>query len=253
MHGNAIQEIFNRLPGVYERINHIISLGLDVLWRRKAASLASAKGGAMWLDVSTGTGEMAAQLRRLAGTGTTVVATDFSLPMLLQARRKKEAASATEAAPKARKNPGILFAAADTGCLPFRPGSFDLVTISFATRNITTSKENLISCLAEFHRVLKPGGWLVNLETSQPDSPIVRRLFHGYVDGFLKPVAAAISGSKSAYSYLSSTIRSFYDADELAEIMRQAGFGTVSVVRLFAGTAAIHKAEKATSSKALRE
>ena len=210
----------------------------------------------MWLDVSTGTGEMAAQLRRLAGAGTTVVATDFSLPMLMQARRKKEAAlnkepaftketaSATGTAPKKSENHGILFAAADTGCLPFRPGSFDLVTISFATRNITTSRENLISCLEEFHRVLKPGGWLVNLETSQPNSPIVRRLFHKYVDGFLKPVAATISGSKSAYSYLSSTIRSFYDADELAEIMRQAGFGTVSVVRLFAGTAAIHKAEK---------
>jgi demethylmenaquinone methyltransferase/2-methoxy-6-polyprenyl-1,4-benzoquinol methylase len=248
--------MFNQLPDVYERINHIISLGLDVFWRRKAASLASARGGTMWLDVSTGTGEMAAQLRRLAGDGTTVVATDFSLPMLLQARRKKEAAlkkdsvftnetaPATGPAPKKRGSPAILFAAGDTGCLPFRPGSFDLVTISFATRNITTSKENLISCLEEFHRVLKPGGWFVNLETSQPNSPIVRRLFHGYVNGFLKPVASIISGSKSAYTYLSSTIRNFYDADELAEIMRQAGFEPVSVVKLFAGTAAIHKAEK---------
>ena len=248
-----IREMFDRLPRVYELINHIVSIGLDISWRKRAAFLAAAKGGAIaslaaakgeaiasvavakggaaWLDVSTGTGEMAAYLRRLSGAGTTVVATDFSMPMLMEARRKEEAR-------------GIPFVMADTGCLPFKANSFDLVTISLATRNITTSRENLISCLREFYRVLKPGGWFVNLETSQPNSLTVRRLFHKYVDGFLRPVGAAISGSKSAYAYLSSTIRSFYGADELTEIIKEARFETVTVARLFLGMAAIHKAEK---------
>jgi demethylmenaquinone methyltransferase/2-methoxy-6-polyprenyl-1,4-benzoquinol methylase len=223
--------MFDGLPRVYELINHIVSLGLDISWRRKAASLAAAKGGAAWLDVSTGTGEMAAYLRRLSGAGTTVVATDFSMPMLMEARRKKEAQR-------------ILFAIADTGCLPFKPNSFDLVTISLATRNITTSREDLVSCLREFNRILKPGGWFVNLETSQPNSPTARRLFHKYVDGFLRPLGAVISGSKSAYAYLSNTIRGFYEADELTRIIGEAGFETVTVARLFLGVAAIHEAQK---------
>jgi demethylmenaquinone methyltransferase / 2-methoxy-6-polyprenyl-1,4-benzoquinol methylase len=271
----SIREMFDRLARVYELINHIVSLGLDISWRKRAASLAAAKGGTMWLDVSTGTGEMAAYLRKLAEPGTTVVATDFSMPMLIEARRKEEARckrkarctkevwlkedarGASEVARKAAAHragasdqqrqssaPGILFAMADTGCLPFRPNSFDLVTISLATRNITTSRENLVSCLREFNRVLKPGGWFVNLETSQPDSPTVRRLFHKYVDGFLRPVGAAISGSKGAYTYLSNTIRTFYEADELTRIIREAGFENVSVTKLFLGVAAIHEGEK---------
>jgi len=292
-----IREMFDELPRVYEFINHIVSLGLDISWRKRAASLAAAKGGAIasrattkggamaslaaakggaaWLDVSTGTGEMAAYLRELAGPGTTVVATDFCMPMLLEARRKKEARQEKEAWYKKEAWPkdeassadkvttktvgrqakgcdyqrqssarGILFAIADTGCLPFKPNSVDLVTISLATRNIATSREDLVSCLGEFNRILKPGGWFVNLETSQPDSPTVKRLFHKYVDVFLRPVGAAISGSKSSYSYLSSTIRGFYDAKDLSRIIKEAGFENISVTKLFLGVAAIHEGEK---------
>jgi demethylmenaquinone methyltransferase/2-methoxy-6-polyprenyl-1,4-benzoquinol methylase len=229
----SIQKMFDDLPRVYELINHVVSLGLDFSWRRKAARLASSGGGAVWLDVSTGTGEMAAYLGRLADARVTLVATDFSMPMLLRAREKKEA--------KGRIN----FVLADTGRLPFASGSLDLVTTSMATRNITTSRENLISCLREFHRVLGPGGRFVNLETSQPTSQAVKRLFHQYVRRILRPVGAAISGSKSAYSYLAGTICGFYNADELTGIIREAGFETVAVKRLFMGVAAVHRAEKA--------
>ncbi len=231
---DAIQKMFDGLPRVYEFINHVVSLGLDFSWRKKAARLASRGGGTVWLDVSTGTGEMAAYLRRLADADTTVIATDFSMSMLLRAREKREARSG-----------GIHFVLADTGQLPFASASLDLVTTSLATRNITTNRENLLSCLSEFHRVLRPGGRLVNLETSQPTSPVVRRLFHLYVRRILRPVGAAISGSKSAYSYLASTICGFYDADELTGVIREAGFDTVAVKRLFLGVAAIHRTEKA--------
>jgi len=187
----------------------------------------------IWLDVSTGTGEMAELLSRLTNPNTTVLATDFSLPMLRKAALKKNV--------RTRK---ILLAVADDGLLPLRDDSLDLVTISLGTRNLNTTRSALVSCFAEFHRVLKPGGWFVNLETSQPRSRAVRALFHGYVRAFLKPVASAISGNRSAYSYLARTICSFNGPEELAAIIREAGFTRVEVTKLFLGVAAIHEARK---------
>ncbi|UCF79148.1 MAG: ubiquinone/menaquinone biosynthesis methyltransferase [Candidatus Eiseniibacteriota bacterium] len=243
---DAIRNMFGELPRVYELINHVVSLGMDVPWRKRAARLASEKGGAVWLDVSTGTGEMAAYLRRRAEPGTTVIATDFSMPMLLSAGKKKEAVlegGDTVSGPTLGRR-GINLLMADTRRLPFLSGSLDLVTISMGTRNINTSAAALRSCLEEFHRVLKPGGWFVNLETSQPESEAVKSLFHAYVRNILRPVGALISGSRSAYSYLASTICSFYGAEELAEIIRAAGFRSVTFERLFFGVAAVHVAEK---------
>lgn len=251
----AIRDMFDTLPGVYEFINHVITLGLDIGWRKKAARFASkavageavlpAHGGgstreaaadspltdgtSVWVDVSTGTGELAANLGGLVGHETTVIATDFSLAMLRAA---------------AGKNAGILVVCADNKALPFRSCSLGLVTISLGTRNLNTSRSALVSCFREFHRVLRPGGWFVNLETSQPDSRLIRKLFHAYARGFLRPVATAISRNRSAYSYLANTICSFYRADELADIIREAGFERVVVQRLFLGVAAIHGAEK---------
>ena len=255
----AIQKMFGELPRVYEPINHIVSLGLDFSWRKRAARLASRGGGTLWLDVSTGTGEMAAYLRRLAGPGTTVIASDFSTPMLAKAREKREAGSRrmtgrsneSESGRKEGARHGrpevsrIDFVLADTGRLPFVSDCLDLVTISLATRNINTSRKSLISCLKEFHRVLRPGGRFINLETSQPSSPLVRRLFHQYVRRVLRPVGIAFSRSRGAYHYLASTICDFYDAHELAEIMEEAGFKNVTFDRFFLGVAALHRAEKA--------
>jgi demethylmenaquinone methyltransferase/2-methoxy-6-polyprenyl-1,4-benzoquinol methylase len=101
------------------------------------------------LDVCTGTGEMAHYLKRYAGRNTIVVGTDFALPMLRYATDKKE--------------DGLIFTFADSARLPFENKVFDLVTISFATRNINTNKKNLIKCLREFYRVLKPDGRFINL------------------------------------------------------------------------------------------
>jgi demethylmenaquinone methyltransferase/2-methoxy-6-polyprenyl-1,4-benzoquinol methylase len=92
--------------------------------------------------------------------------------------------------------------------------------------------------------VLKPGGLFVNLETSQPTSAFVRKCFHLYVGLLVKPVGSLISGSRVAYAYLSRTIPRFYCPEDLAEIMREAGFGDVRFRRLLLGAAAIHRARK---------
>ncbi|MBT4511700.1 MAG: ubiquinone/menaquinone biosynthesis methyltransferase [Chloroflexi bacterium] len=228
---SSIQNIYTKVPRTYEFLNHLLTFGQDIIWRKKTARIAASAGGNRWLDACGGTGETAGYLSELSPDSTSIVIADFSLPMILEAMKK----------PKLKR---IQFALSDASRLPFQDGSFDLITISFATRNINTSKANLLKCLGEFHRVLKPGGVLVNLETSQPRSRLIRRLFHSYVKLTVRPIGQMISGSNTAYAFLSHTIRRFYSAEELAEIIREAGFPEVSINYMFLGVAAIHKAEK---------
>jgi demethylmenaquinone methyltransferase/2-methoxy-6-polyprenyl-1,4-benzoquinol methylase len=183
------------------------------------------------MDVCSGTGETAAYLSRLAEKNTMVVAADFCSPMIRKATQKPEADQ-------------IVFTIADASALPFRDETFDLVAISFATRNINLNRKALIQYLREFYRILKPGGRFVNLETSQPSSRLVRRLFHLYVRLAVAPLGYMISGSRSGYVYLSRTIPRFYSADGLAHIIRQAGFARVGFHSMMFGVVAIHEATK---------
>lgn len=227
----GIRKIFSEVPDTYELVNHILTFGLDIFWRKKAAQTSAQGDGNMWLDVCSGTGEMAVYLRRLAPKNTKVFACDFSFPMIQKALTKKEASE-------------ITFLVSDINSLPFPDDSFDLVTISFAVRNINLDREKFLKALQEINRVLKPGGRFVAVETSQPKSKIMKKAFHTYVRLAVKPIGQLISGSKSAYVYLSSTIPRFYPAEEFAEIIKQAGFSEVSFKRLLFGVAAIHKAVK---------
>ncbi len=229
----GIQKLFSEVAGTYELVNHVLTLGMDVLWRRKAAREAASGGGSAFLDVCSGTGETAVYLSRIGRAGTRVNARDFSLPMVREARRKADTRTVT-------------FTIGEAAGLPFPDGSFDAVTISFATRNINTSRDHLLACFREFERVLAPGGRFVNLETSQPVNPILRRLLHAYVGTVVRPVGRLISGSDAGYAYLSATIPRFYTACELAGILRDAGFARVDHRLLLGGVAAVHVARKAT-------
>jgi demethylmenaquinone methyltransferase/2-methoxy-6-polyprenyl-1,4-benzoquinol methylase len=183
------------------------------------------------MDVCTGTGEMALDLLHHAPEETIVYATDFCVPMLQKAREKEGAER-------------IRFVEADVHALPFADNYFDLITISFATRNINTSSGHLIECLKEFHRVLKPGGRFVNLETSQPKSKIVRFFFHQYVKFFVNIIGATLSSSMAAYRYLSYTIPRFYSSEIFSTYIRRAGFSSVSVYQMCSGVVALHDAIK---------
>ena len=228
---SAVQSMFAEVPATYELVNHVLTLGLDVLWRRRMARIAAGGGGTQWADMCTGTGETAVYLSRLAPDGTKIYGVDFSDVMLEKARKKPQAA-------------GIKFVAADIKSLPFDDGSFDLITMSFATRNINLSRDILIRSFAEYYRVLKPGGRFVNLETSRPPSALVRKCFDLYVKLFVERLGRRISGARTAYAYLAGTIPRFYGAEELAGIMKEAGFERVTFQRLMFGAAAIHQAVK---------
>ncbi len=227
----GIRRMFSAVSGTYELVNHLLTFGLDITWRKKTVSFAASGDGRNWMDICSGTGETAFYLNKRAAGETRVFAVDFCLPMLERATYKFHAGD-------------ILFTIADASKLPFAGGSFDLITISFATRNINVNREALVGCFREFHRVLTPGGRFFNLETSQPSSSLLRSIFHSYVKLCVRPVGRAISGSDSAYAYLSSTIPRFYPADQLSDLLREAGFGHVDYRHLIGGIAAIHEARK---------
>ena len=243
-----VQEVFSQVPATYEWVNHILTLGFDVAWRKRAARMGAlhsvatvqdtavaagdgSAAGARWVDMCTGTGETASYLQHLAPPGTTVYGVDFSPHMIAEATKKPEAGR-------------IRFLLSDVKSLPFADHSLDLVTISFATRNINLRQDVLQHTFAEFYRVLRPGGCFINLETSQPTAGIVKKGFHLYVRLFVKAIGSRISGSKTAYTYLAHTIPRFYPAEELAGIIRHAGFRTVTAQRWLFGVAAVHLAIK---------
>lgn len=227
----GVQKIYVEVAQTYERINHIMTLGLDIRWRKKAATRAAQKGGNMWLDICSGTGEMALYLSALSDPGVKIFAVDFSFPMLKKLLGK-------------RYTHNLYPVIAEAGDLPFPDESFDLVTISFATRNLNSRRAILESYMKEFNRILKTGGHFVNLETSQPSMKITRWLFHFYVKRIVKPMGWFLSGSQSGYRYLSFTIPRFYGPDEFSQILRKSGFSEVEYQRFLFGISALHIAKK---------
>ena len=227
----GIQRLFSEVARTYELVNHILTFGLDMVWRRKAAREAAKAGGNLWLDVCSGTGEMALNLSRLADEAVNIISVDFSDSMLTKGL-------------KTRAIHQLSWVIADAVRLPFSDDSFDLVTISFATRNININREILVAHFKEFRRVLKPGGCFINLETSQPSEKTIKKLFHLYIKLAVKPLGYLISGSKAAYAYLSHTIPRFYSAKELTSLLLESGFKKVSHRPLFLGVSAIHTGRK---------
>jgi demethylmenaquinone methyltransferase/2-methoxy-6-polyprenyl-1,4-benzoquinol methylase len=227
----GVQKIYQEVAPTYELVNHILTWGFDIRWRKRAVKTTSALRGGLWMDVCSGTGELAQALAR-SRDDVQVLALDFSLPMLEQASRKKGLEQG-------------MFGLGDVTRLPFADNTFDLITISFATRNLNPNPVYLSTCLQEFCRVLKPGGTFLNLETSQPRPQWLRRLFHLYIRTVVKPVGYLFSGSKAGYKYLAHTIPRFHGAEEFASILKEVGFDQVRVISLLWDIAAIHLAVKA--------
>lgn len=227
----GIQNIYREVAGTYERVNHVLTFGCDVLWRRRAARLGARATPARCLDVCSGTGEMAAEMAGIRPAPRQVLATDVSADMLMLAKAEREAL-------------GLRFARTDAARLPFADQTFDVVTISFATRNLHRDRETLAAYFREFHRVLRPGGLFINLETSQPQSRIWRALFHLYIRLAVRPIGRLLSGSRSGYAYLAYTIPRFYDERQLTALLGECGFPTVAAETLLGGIAAIHVAKK---------
>jgi demethylmenaquinone methyltransferase/2-methoxy-6-polyprenyl-1,4-benzoquinol methylase len=275
----GVQKIFSQIVGTYELINHLLTWGLDIHWRQKAARLAVSLGGRCWLDICTGTGEMAALVARrwkknLSRRGQEAVFSRY-YTFLKSGRKTPASRSKAEAhllCPKnnlktrspmvvgldfcwemlinARQTKApslpipLVFIQGDVGHLPFPDGTFAGVSISFATRNLGLTPKTLLPFFQEVQRVLQSGGVFVNLETSQPRPKWLRKMFHIYVQLTVKPLGRRLSGSAAGYAYLAHTIPRFLSPEELRETLLQAGFSRVEVRKLWLGVAAIHLAYK---------
>lgn len=226
-----IARFYDAIAGRYELVNGFLTLGLDGLWRRKAVSFIPAGARPLEaLDACCGTGDMTGLLSRRLPAGSRVRGADFNAAMLALARAKL---------------PGVKFTESPASALPFPDGSFDIVTVSFATRNLASSPEGLRASLIEFLRVLRPGGTFLQLESSVPASPFVRFFFRLYVRAMISLAAALLPrGSRAAYRYLGSSVLTFMDADAMSRELLAAGFRDARYERLFPGAVAVHIAVK---------
>lgn len=227
--------MFTAVPRRYDLINHIITWGMDRWWRLKAARECLRSHPGKVLDLCCGTGDLAINMARLAETNVELSGIDYSQPMLEIAAKKAESPAT------GRK---ISFIYGDVANLPFPDGYFDCVGISFAFRNLTY-KNPLVQChIAEVCRVLSSNGRFVIVETSQPKSKLIRKLFHLYLRWFVSRAGHLLSGNRGAYYYLAESAARFYTSDELEELLVTAGFRRVSFQPLLFGAIGIHVAVK---------
>ena len=230
-----LYHIFTRIPDRYDLINHVITLGMDNSWRRQAALACLRDSPGRILDICCGTGDLAITIAQLAQYTPEITGADYSQPMLEIAADKSSSST---------KGKNIRFINADVARLPFADSYFDCIGISFAFRNLTYKNPLTESYLNEILRVLKPGGKFIIVESSQPESPIIRFLDHLYLRLWVFPSGYMLSGNKGAYHYLAESARHFYSADQMQEFLLKAGFKQATAKRLFFGAAAIYTAEK---------
>ena len=221
-HASAVREMFAGIAPRYDLLNHLLSLNIDKRWRRRVRSKLSDildDPNAIVLDVACGTGDLSIELQHDANAR--IIGTDFCRPMLAIAAEK----AAT-----------IPFVEGDAMVLGFADDFFDAVTIAFGLRNLS----NFSDGLAEFFRILKPGGKLAVLEFSSPVVPGFRSIFNFYFSRVLPRIGGAVSGSRGAYEYLPDSVSKFPDQKKLAGMMKEIGFGSVGFEDLTGGIAAIH-------------
>lgn len=229
-HANRVRQMFATIASRYDLLNHLLSANIDKRWRRKVGQHVRHQlgtGRKKILDVACGTGDLSLTLFEF--TNAQIIATDFCRPMLAIAARK----TLDRQAP-------IRLVEGDALSLPFRDLSFDAVTIGFGLRNLAVVDDGL----KELLRVLKPGGSIAVLEFSKSQTRAVQTLFQIYFTKILPFMGGAISGSRSAYTYLPNSVQNFPDQDELATLMRGIGFAEVSYENLSGGIAALHTGKR---------
>jgi demethylmenaquinone methyltransferase/2-methoxy-6-polyprenyl-1,4-benzoquinol methylase len=219
--------MFDRIAGLYDRMNTVMTAGLHHGWRRRAADLARLSPGDRALDVATGTGDLALELARRVSPGGVVLGSDFSERMLELARVK-----ALDAEP----DPSVLrFETANALALPYGDDEFDAVTVGFGARNFS----DLAGGLREMVRVAKPGGRVVVLEITTPQRPPLSVFFELWFDRIV-PSLGRLAGDPEAYRYLPNSVRRFPGPTQLATIMAEGGLDQIRYILTAGGIIALH-------------
>jgi demethylmenaquinone methyltransferase / 2-methoxy-6-polyprenyl-1,4-benzoquinol methylase len=209
--------MFDRIAGVYDAMNSVMTAGLHHRWRERAADLARVGPGKRALDVATGTGDLAIALAR---RGTDVVGSDFSEGMLERARAK---------------NAAVRWEQANALALPYPDDSFDAATVGFGARNFSDLRQGL----SEMTRVVRPGGRVVVLEITTPTKPPLSTFFSLWFDRIV-PLLGRVTGENQAYSYLPNSVKRFPGPRELGSEMHGLGLRDVRWILTAGGIIALH-------------
>jgi len=222
---SQVRGMFDRIAGVYDVINSVMTVGLHHAWRERAADRAKLGPGDAALDLCCGTGDLTLALCERVGPSGRVVGADFSERMLELAQEKGAERGAAD----------VTFEWADALELPYSDASFDAVTVGFGVRNLA----DLGAGFREMARVLKPGGRCVVLEITQPRKPPLSTFFGLWFDRVV-PLIGRVAGDSDAYSYLPESVRGFPPPEGLARIMDEAGLDGIRYTVLAGGIIAIH-------------
>jgi demethylmenaquinone methyltransferase/2-methoxy-6-polyprenyl-1,4-benzoquinol methylase len=229
-----LNRVFTDVPKKYDLINRLFTWRLDELWRIKASTAVMKGNPERFMDLCTGTGDLAIRIAGMRKEKMEITGYDFSQPMLEIAKVKAEKAGQAD----------ISFIHGDAASMPFPDHHFDVIGISFAFRNLTYKNYDAPRFLREISRVLKPGGHFVIVESSQPKNGLVKGLFGFYTRWIVYPLGSWISGNKPAYKYLSSSVINYYTPEEVCDLLKPYGFREVIFQRLTGGIAAVHVAVK---------
>lgn len=224
-----VKDAFAKIARRYIVTNHVLSLGTDILWRRKTARLVADLKPALLLDLATGTGDLAAAIARTV-PGVRVTGADFSAPMLEIAKKLDI--------------PHAEWLVADALALPFPNGSYDVVTVAFGLRNMA----DWPLAVREMSRVLRAGGHLVVLDFSLPTLPGFRGAYRFYLHKVLPKLAGLLTGERQAYEYLSGTIEKFPSGQAMVEMLCGNGFASARAIPLSGGIASLYVAQKPTET-----
>lgn len=223
---DQVATMFNNISGTYDFLNHFMSLGIDIIWRKKAIrELRSLKPRVM-LDVATGTGDFAFEAIKILQPEK-IIGVDISVGMLDVARKKIH-----------ERNLEHIFSVqtGDSEGLHFQDNHFDAITVAFGVRNY----ENLEKGLADMFRVLKPGGKIVVLEFSKPRQFPVKQAYNFYFRYITPLLGRLFSKDSRAYSYLPESVAAFPDGEAFTQLLDKVGFKTTKERRLTFGISAIY-------------
>lgn len=226
---SQVAQMFDNIAGKYDFLNHFLSVGIDIIWRKKAVSLLKPQKPKLILDIATGTADFAIEALRINPDKITGV--DISEGMLAVGREKLAKKGLADK---------IELQYGDSENLPFEDNTFDAITVAFGVRNF----ENLAKGLAEMNRVLKPGGTAVVLEFSKPRMFPMKQLYHFYFKNILPVVGKFVSKDNAAYTYLPESVQAFPDGQDFINIFEEVGFKNTKWHSLTFGISSIYTGRK---------
>lgn len=224
-----VEQMFDNISGKYDELNHILSMGIDVGWRKKVVKIIKNQNPKTVLDIATGTGDLAIMMAK--ATDAKITGFDLSAGMLEVGRKKIEELNLEDR---------IDMIQGDAEKMPFEDNRFDCITVAFGVRNF----ENLKNGLDEIYRVLKPGGKFVILEFSQPQSFPMKQLYGFYSKNILPMIGKKISKDKSAYTYLPESVKAFPYGEEMKKILKNSNFIKTTDKKLTFGISSIYESLK---------